>query len=181
LGWTLIDAALPAPQGILIAYPHTSNWDFPIAMLAKWGLGYPVRFWAKASLFRWPLFGSWLRWIGAVPVHRSRAHGLVEQTVTAMRESPNFWLALSPEGTRQARPGWRMGFHHLWVAAQCPLAVGSIDWANRRIGVQAFLYATGDVARDFAAIELALGDVKGYHAHQAAPVVPWTRSPNNKE
>jgi 1-acyl-sn-glycerol-3-phosphate acyltransferase len=176
LGWRLIEVELPGPKGIIIAYPHTSNWDFPLAMLAKWGLGWPVRFWGKDSLFRWPLFGRWLRWIGGVPVHRGAPQGLVDDTRRIMDQSAHFWLALAPEGTRKAGPGWRMGFHHLWVSTQVPLGVAVLDWGRKEIGVRAFLLPSGDVTQDFLNIQHAGAGATGLIPRNAAPVQAWVRS-----
>lgn len=185
LGWTLLPAQLPGPRGIIVAYPHTSNWDFPIAMLAKWGLGWPLRFWAKDSLFRLPVLGAWLRWIGAVAVSRGHAKGQVGQALQTMQQEPFFWLALAPEGTRSQVPGWRLGFYHLWTQAQCPLGVGIMDWRSKTIGVKAFIYASGDMARDFEQLAAIVGPVQGHTPGREAPIVPWQRDlgqpPQNEE
>ena len=112
-GWTLQFDGLPSRQGVLVFYPHTSNWDFVLAMLAKSAIGMPARFWAKDSLFRIPLFGAWLRWLGGVPVMRHSKRGTVGEVVDRMAESRQryefFWLALAPEGTRSRADGWRSG------------------------------------------------------------------------
>ena len=85
LGWKVRFEGLPAAQGVLAIYPHTSNWDFVILLIAKWAAGVPVRFWAKDSLFRVPLFGRWLRWLGGVPVQRTVASGMVAQADIALK------------------------------------------------------------------------------------------------
>lgn len=172
LGWTLLNPPLPACKGVLVVYPHTSNWDFPIAMLAKWGLGWPVRFWGKDSLFRWPLLGAWLRWIGGVPVNRQLPHGVVQQTIEAMAASDCFWLGLAPEGTRRYSAGWRTGFYHLLLAVRCPLGVGVIDWSRKIIGIKAFFDISGDINADFATIAAIIGDARGLRPEAAAPIVP---------
>ena len=79
IGWQLHFEGLPALQGVIVVYPHTSNWDFPVGILAKWAMGIEARFWGKHTLFRIPLFGAWLRWLGGVPVDRAAARGVVEQ------------------------------------------------------------------------------------------------------
>ena len=64
MGWRLQFNGMPGPLGVAIVYPHTSNWDFPIAMLAKSAIGVQARFMAKDSLFKWPVFGPWLKSLG---------------------------------------------------------------------------------------------------------------------
>ena len=102
-GWTLRFDGLPAKQGVIVVYPHTSNWDFPVGLLAKWAMGVPVHFWGKASLFRVPLFGRWMRSLGGIPVDRSAPQGVVEamvQRFVAARERGEFhWLVLSRAAT----------------------------------------------------------------------------------
>ena len=176
LGWTLIRPALPGPKGLVVAYPHTSNWDFPIAMLAKWGLGWQIRFWAKDSLFRWPLFSAWLRWLGGIPVHRSSPQGLVDSTLAELEAAEFFWLGLAPEGTRSRVKGWRLGFYHVWVQTGLPLGVAIIDWREKCIGVKAFISPTGDIERDFENIRSVLGTAQGHTPRNASPVVPWSRT-----
>jgi 1-acyl-sn-glycerol-3-phosphate acyltransferase len=104
LGWQVHFRGLPALHGVIVVYPHTSNWDFPVGLLAKWAMGLEAKFLGKHTLFRIPLFGAWLRWLGGVPVDRRAAGGVVEQMVEmfARKKSAGeyFWLALTPEGTR---------------------------------------------------------------------------------
>lgn len=104
LGWQLLWNGLPARQGVLVVYPHTSNWDFPLGLLAKWAFGVQVTFWGKDSLFRVPGFSHWMRWLGGVPVDRRSPGGIVGDMVARMRAARAadrmLWLALAPEGTR---------------------------------------------------------------------------------
>ena len=173
-GWRLLFNGLPARQGVLIVYPHTSNWDFPVAMLAKWAVGLQVTFWGKDTLFKLPLFGRWLRWLGGVPVDRQSANGIVGQmasALTAARENGGFmWLALSPEGTRKYSAAWRSGFYHVAQQAGVPLALVYLDYREREIGVQHFLRLTGDVPADMAAIASVLSGRSGRNPVQAAPI-----------
>ena len=173
-GWRLLFNGLPARQGVLIVYPHTSNWDFPVAILAKWAVGLQVTFWGKDTLFKLPLFGRWLRWLGGVPVYRHSAHGIVGQMVsalTAARENGDFmWLALSPEGTRKYSAAWRSGFYHVAQQAGVPLALVYLDYRKREIGVQHFIRLTGNVLSDMAAISSVLSGRSGRNPIQAAPI-----------
>lgn len=176
LGWTLLRPELPGPKGVIVAYPHTSNWDFPVAMLAKWGLGWELRFWAKDSLFQWPLFGSWLRWLGGVPVQRSSPQGLVSDTLEQIRQADVFWLALAPEGSRRRGDGWRMGFYHVWAQAELPLGVAVIDWQHKVVGVKAFVHSMGDEQADFDQIRACIGEAGGHTPTNAADITPWRRT-----
>jgi len=173
-GWRVRFAGLPAAQGVAIVYPHTSNWDFVVGILAKWAIGIPVTFWGKDTLFKVPLFGAWLRWLGGVPVDRHAASGAVAQMSAALmaaREQGRFmWLALSPEGTRRFTPGWRSGFYHVALQARVPLALVYFDYRERVVGVERFLQLGGDAAADFAEIEAGMTLGVGRRPALAAPI-----------
>jgi 1-acyl-sn-glycerol-3-phosphate acyltransferase len=173
-GWKIRFAGLPARQGVAIVYPHTSNWDFVVGMFAKWGIGIPVTFWGKDTLFRIPLFGRWLRWIGGVPVDRTAKSGVVGQMARALqaaRDEDRFlWLALAPEGTRRLGEAWRSGFYHVALQAQVPVGLVFLDYGKREVGVNRFLMLSGDVQADMAAVAGGFGEPRGRRAHLAAPI-----------
>ena len=177
LGWRLDFEGFPARQGVAIVYPHTSNWDFPIGMLAKWALGVPARFWGKDSLFKLPVLGAWMRWVGGIPIDRSSSRGVVGQMVHVFEQHKQndqlLWLGLAPEGTRSFTPGWRSGFYQLALGAQVPLALVKLDWGQRRFSVVDFYDLTGQVERDYAHMAQVFEGVKGFHEHQMGPILPW--------
>jgi 1-acyl-sn-glycerol-3-phosphate acyltransferase len=174
VGWRVNFHGLPARQGVLIAYPHTSNWDFVVGMMAKTAVGLPISFWGKDTLFKVPGFGRWLRWMGGIPVARSTASNQVDAMVRRFEQARErdqmLWLALAPEGTRGWQPRWRSGFYHLALKAGVPLGIARLDWARREVDVEAFLTLSGNLSQDRAAIARALAGVQGKHAADAAPI-----------
>jgi 1-acyl-sn-glycerol-3-phosphate acyltransferase len=178
LGWRCDFAGFPTRQGVAIVYPHTSNWDFPIGMLAKWALGIPAHFWGKYSLFKWPVIGAWMRWVGGIPIDRSSSRGVVGQMVHVFEQHKEndqlLWLGLAPEGTRSLTPGWRSGFYQLALGAKVPLALVKLDWGQRRFSVVDFYDLTGDVARDYAHMAQVFAGVHGFHPNQMGPIIPWS-------
>jgi 1-acyl-sn-glycerol-3-phosphate acyltransferase len=173
-GWQLDYDGLPAGQGIIVVYPHTSNWDFVVGILAKWAMGFPAGFWGKDSLFRVPLLGAWLRWLGGVPVDRQSPRGLVGEMVQRMVEAREadrgFWLAIAPEGTRSRSQGWRSGFYRVALGAGVPLGVAHLDFGRRRVGFSGFFMLSGDRQADMAALADCLEPVRGLHHEKAAPI-----------
>ena len=178
LGWRVDFDGFPARQGVAIVYPHTSNWDFPIGMLAKWALGIPAHFWGKDALFKLPLLGAWMRWVGGIPIDRSSSRGVVGQMVHVFEQHKQkdqlLWLGLAPEGTRSHTPGWRSGFYQLALGAQVPLALVKLDWGQRRFSVVDFYELTGQVEQDYAHMARVFAGVQGFHVHQMGPIVPWS-------
>ena len=173
-GWRVAFDGLPARQGVLIVYPHTSNWDFVVAVLAKWSIGIHVSFWGKASLFGVPLFGRWLRGLGGIPVDRTSPQGAVSamaQRLRRARERDEFlWLALAPEGTRRFSEGLRSGFYHVAVQAGVPLGLAGLDFAGRVVVLEDFLHLSGEPQADLAAIATRLRHHRGRRPEWAAPI-----------
>lgn len=173
-GWRVVFDGLPAKQGVAVAYPHTSNWDFVVGILAKWAIGLPATFWGKDSLFRVPLLGRWMRWLGGIPVDRGNASGIVGQMAEALKRARAdgrfLWLVLAPEGTRSPGEGWRSGFYHVASAAQVPLALIFFDYRRRELGFRRFLQLSGDPAADMAAIAQGFGAFHGCRPGNAAPI-----------
>ena len=173
-GWRVVFDGLPARQGVLIVYPHTSNWDFVVGILAKWSIGIPVVFWGKASLFRVPGFGRWLRWLGGLPVDRLQPQGAVQAMVARMRsarERDDFlWLVLAPEGTRRRGDSWRSGFYRVAVGSGVPLGLGFLDFARREVGLRSYLQLGGEPGLDLSAIAARLGHTRGRRPEWAAPI-----------
>lgn len=173
-GWRLQFKGLPARQGVIIVYPHTSNWDFILGIVTKWAVGIPATFWGKDSLFKWPLVGRWMRWVGGIPIDRGASRGIVGQMGDALKvakaEDRFMWLALSPEGTRSYADAWRSGFYHVTLAAQVPLGLVGFDYANRVVWVDHFITISGDVHADMAEICAHLGCMVGKRPELATPI-----------
>src|SRR5688572_30972913 len=80
LGWRVEGPFPDVPKLVIIAAPHTSNWDFVVGIAAKLALGLRVLWFGKDSLFRGPL-GLILTSLGGMPVDRSSVHDTVSQLV----------------------------------------------------------------------------------------------------
>ena len=161
-GWHF-DGAMPdLPKFVVIVAHHTSNWDFPIGLAAKWALGLDVRWLGKASLFRVPL-GWFLRATGGVPVERGNRGNLVAQTTREFNERAQFVLVLAPEGTRARVPEWRSGFWHVAKDAGVPICCVALDWNRKVIRMGPTVTADeDDPAAGIARIRRYYADVRGY-------------------
>jgi 1-acyl-sn-glycerol-3-phosphate acyltransferase len=173
VGWRVDYVAPPGPHGIIIVYPHTSNWDFVIGLLAKWAIDLPLHFVGKESLFRGftgATLGRLMRLWGGRPVDRHHASGAVGQLARLMRSEPWFWLAMSPEGTRGFQDHLRSGFYHLALAAQVPVGLAYIDYGRRAVGVRDYVRLSGDVAADLRLLRDFYADKRGLRPRQASTI-----------
>ncbi len=169
LGWRVDVRLPPGPKAVLVVYPHTSNWDFVIGILARFAIGVRVDFVGKDTLFRWPL-GPVLRRLGGIPVNRREPTGLVGRLAEEMARRDRMWLAFAPEGTRAWTDHWKAGFYRLAVAAGAPVGLAFIDWGAREVGLSEYLVPTGDEARDLERIRAAYAGKRGKRPAQASEI-----------
>lgn len=173
LGWHIEFAGLPAARGIMIVYPHTSNWDFPIGLLARWSIGFPLHWLGKETLFRGPfgaLSGPLLRALGGEPIERGNATGAIERLAARIRSASSYWLAMAPEGTRDYRDKWRSGFYHIALTAQVPLLAVSFDYGSRTVCATTVVHLSGDADADRLALVSAYANRRGLKPGKAAPI-----------
>jgi 1-acyl-sn-glycerol-3-phosphate acyltransferase len=149
LGWRIVLEPLPGPKGVIMVYPHTSNWDFLYGILFRFGSGLPVQWMGKHSLFRWPI-GGLMRRMGGIAVNRSAAQGMIGALLEEYARRDTLWIAIAPEGTRSHTPHLKSGFYRIAVEGKLPCGLGFIDYATRSVGIDGYVHFTGDVERDVA-------------------------------
>ena len=146
-GWKTSLVWPPEPKGIIIVYPHTSNWDFPIGLAFRIGHDLPANWIGKAEMFPRPLRGL-LKRLGGIPVDRGRATGFIDAMVQEFRRRDWMWVGIAPEGTRSRTDRLKAGFYKLALAADVPVGLGYIDYATRTVGIDTYVRFTGDEERD---------------------------------
>jgi 1-acyl-sn-glycerol-3-phosphate acyltransferase len=169
-GWTAVGGVLDDPKAVLVAAPHTSNWDGYWALVYKVAVDLDVKFFAKKSLFWFPL-GNLLRWLGAIELDRGRAENAVQLAIDEFENHDSFYLGLAPEGTRSLKPGWKSGFYRIAQGANVPIYIGFLDFGRKRIGIGPKVELTGDPDVDLAVIRKHYEGIKGRWPEQASPIV----------
>lgn len=159
----------PATKGIVIVYPHTSNWDFFIGVLFKVGAGLPIHWLGKHTLFRWPVRGL-LRRMGGIPITRNQRSGFVDALLTEFARQEWMWLAVTPEGTRSRTPYWKSGFYRIAIAGALPVGLGYIDYATRTVGIDTYLKLTGVESEDFERIRAFYAGKRGRRPENAGEI-----------
>ncbi len=131
-GWQ-VETLPNVSKAVVIAAPHSSNWDGLIGVVAAFGIGLRINWMGKHQLFRWPL-ARVMRAFGGISTVRDSAHGVVDQFVEKMRDADRMWLVVAPEGTRRKVAKWRTGFWHIASRAGVPIIPGFLHYPEKKIG-----------------------------------------------
>lgn len=169
-GWRMVGGFPDIPKAVVIAAPHSSNWDGLLGFGAKFGMGVKLSILGKDALIRIPLLGRILRWQGVIPVDRSAPHGVVGQAAQAIRDADRMWYAIAPEGTRRWVERWKPGFWHIARNAGVPVIPAYFDYANKVIGIGPPFELSDDMQADIARIQRWYKPYKGRNHDVLQPV-----------
>lgn len=159
-GWRLSGDIPDARKYVIIAAPHTSNWDLPMTLAIVFAFRIKIYFLAKHTLFT-PPFGIFLRWLGGIPVDRSKAGNFVEQAVELFAKNDDLILLVPPEGTRKQVRTWKSGFYHIANGAKVPIALGFIDFKRKLAGLGGTYVPSGNFESDLLNIQAFYADISG--------------------
>lgn len=159
-GWTLEDKLPEEKKYVIIGAFHTSNWDFPVGILGLWALGLKARWVGKHTLFR-GLLGPVFRLLGGVPVDRTVHTGFIQKVAQLYKQDQLTALTITPEGTRSKKDYWKTGFYYIALEAEVPIALAYLDYKNKRLGIGATLYPSGDIKQDFEILRQFYRDKSG--------------------
>ena len=151
LGWTIHVELPDIDKYVAIAAPHTSNWDFPLSILAAKAINLKVTWLGKHNLFRRP-YGWFFRAIGGTPIRRDGGQNYMQQMTDLFNRSDHLVLALAPEGTRSKTNHWKTGFHAIARAANVPVLMGYMDHGKKQVGLGGLFYPSDDIEADFKLI-----------------------------
>ena len=165
-GWTAVGTPPPGGRYVLIAAPHTSNWDFVYFLGLANTLRLDAKFMAKDSLFRWPL-GRFMRDMGGIAIDRRHRRNVVQAMIEEFRKRDRFVLTIAPEGTRSAVTQWRTGFYQIALGAGVPMVVGLMDYGTRTGGLGPTIMPTGDYAADMRQIAEVYRSVTPKHPERS--------------
>ena len=152
----------PASRCVLIAAPHTSNWDLAFLLALAAVFDVRISWMGKHALFRPPL-GWLMRLTGGIPIDRRRPGGMVEQAAHRLKNAQRLILVVPAEGTRAWVSHWKSGFYHIARAANVPIVLGYLDYARRRGGFGPAIEATGDISADMDEIRRFYADKVARH------------------
>lgn len=151
LGWRIGKNIPEIKKCIIILAPHTSNWDFLIALLVRSFIYNPIKFMGKHQLFFFPL-SLFMRYLGGIPVNRGKHNNLVNVSVKLFAEDNPLYLVIAPEGTRKPVKRWKMGFYHIAKTANVPIVIMALDYRDKVVNFSDPILPTEDMAKDFKTI-----------------------------
>ncbi len=166
-GWK-VEGHLPpeATKSVLIAAPHTSNWDLPYTLMVCFVLRLNVYWMGKQSIFK-PPFRGIMMWLGGIPVNREQSSNLVASSAQALTDADGaVQLIVPPEGTRSATRYWKTGFYYIAAGAKVPIVMAYMDYPNKRAGLGPILQPTGNIEQDMLTIKAFYAPFKGKNEDQ---------------
>lgn len=150
---------------VLIAAPHTTNWDLPLTLMMAFAFKVKIYWLGKESLFKFP-FRTIMRWMGGIPVDRSRSNNMVEAAVELFGKCENLVLVVPPEGTRKCVRYWKTGFYSIANGAGVPIATGYLDYRTKTAGFGPLIVPTGNIESDMVLIRKFYSTITGKYPDQ---------------
>jgi 1-acyl-sn-glycerol-3-phosphate acyltransferase len=166
MGWKPAGKRPSHPKYVIIAAPHTSNWDFLYTLCLAFILEIKPFIMMKDDWFRWPL-GPLLRWFGAIPVDRSKSTHVVARSIEAFHNHPRFVLLVPPTGTRSKVMYWKTGFYYIAVGANVPIVLGYLDYRRKVGGIGPIVQPTGKIEGDMKIIKAFYAGITAKYPDQA--------------
>jgi len=162
LGWKANITVPIEDKCVICVAPHTSNWDLFVGKLFWGAWGRDASFLMKKDWFFFPL-GPIFRWMGGIPVDRSKKTSLTEQLAVLFNERKQLNLAVTPEGTRKRNPDWKKGFYYIALNAKVPIKLFGLDYSRKVIECTKTIIPSGDFDKDIIEIKQYFKDYKGKH------------------
>jgi 1-acyl-sn-glycerol-3-phosphate acyltransferase len=168
-GWRAEGAPPATDKYVLIAAPHTSNWDFVWTLALAGHYGIRIRWVGKHTLFRFP-FGWFMRALGGIPVRRDKRQSFVNQMAELFDRDGPLCLVVAVEGTRGYAPHWKSGFYHIARTARVPILMGYLDYGRMRGGFGPLVEPTGELHRDMNSFRAFYADKVGKFPQRSSPI-----------
>ncbi|MEM6274476.1 MAG: 1-acyl-sn-glycerol-3-phosphate acyltransferase [Myxococcota bacterium] len=168
-GWQIVDESEGIRKAVVVAAPHTSNWDGYHVILLGSALRAKFAWIGKRSLFVGPLQGV-MRRLNGLPIDRRGGRDMVSSVAAEFQARDELLLCIAPEGTRSRAEFWKSGFYHIARRARVPILMGFIDYAQRRCGLGPAVHPSGDIRRDMETIRAFYRDMEGRYPENWGPI-----------
>ena len=167
MGWKVAGSIPNEKRILIVAAPHTSNWDFVIGMGALLGLNAKIRWIGKHTLFK-PGISWFFRWLGGIPVNRKNPASLIEDVSNMIKKDRGLMIGVAPEGTRKKINRWKTGFLRIAKTTQSKILFISIDAPSKTIKIASTLFTpTEDKENDLEYVKSYFRNFKGINPDQS--------------
>lgn len=139
-------------RSVMIAAPHTSNWDLIFMVAIFWKHQVNVKFFIKDAYTK-GIHGFFFRWLGGIGIDRSKPNNMVEVASGLFKKTDRLIIIIPPEGTRKRVPKWKKGFYFIAKQAQVPISLGYLDYEKKIGGVGGFLSVSDSFNEDMKNIQ----------------------------
>lgn len=162
IGWKVVgDYRNDVKKKLLIAAPHTSNWDFPLGILVRTAIQAPVKYIGKPSLFKPPL--SWIMYpLGGMPVVQKEGQSFVQNVVDMYNETEELTILIAPEGQRKRIEKFKTGFYHIANGAKVPILPMILDFGKKEFRFLDLVYTNDNSKKEIPQIESLFRGIRGY-------------------
>ena len=136
MGWKL-DITTPVnsiPKCVLVAAPHTTNWDFFYAVFAFWSMEIPMKFFIKDSWTK-PWYGFLIKAVGGIGINREQHSNMVQFASNLLKASDKLYMLNTPEGSRSWVEKWKTGFYYIALEAKVPILLAYCDYEKKMAGI----------------------------------------------
>ncbi|MEO7313263.1 MAG: 1-acyl-sn-glycerol-3-phosphate acyltransferase [Chitinophagaceae bacterium] len=145
-GWT-IDETMPIDMKkcMVIAAPHTSNWDFWYCMAAFQIYRLKIRFTVKKEWMKFP-YSLLMKPLGGIGIDRSpkivgaERISHTDAMINLFNSHEQLIIIFTPEGTRSRVEKWKTGFYHVAVGAGIPICLAYCDYKAKKAGIAKVIY-----------------------------------------
>ena len=160
IGWRAEGRDLPYSKFVLIAAPHTSNWDFPLMLMVVLKLRLQIFWMGKHTLFPFGL--TWLmKYLGGIPINRKESQNVVNETIKLFGNHNKLIVLIPPEGTRSKVKNWKSGFYRIARGANVPVLLGLVDAKKKIAKLDEFFFTSDDLEADMQKIRTFYANTKG--------------------
>ena len=170
-GWKIVGEYPKEPKFVVIAAPHTSNWDLPYMLFFAFFYRSKICWMGKHTIFKKP-FGTICKWMGGIPIDRSKTNNVVSQTVEQFNQKEKMVIVIPPTGTRKKVLKWKTGFYYIALQAKVPIALSFLDYKHKTGGFGPLFYPTGDIEKDMQEITSFYKDKTGKHPEMSNIAMP---------
>lgn len=163
LGWQMVGDIPNVKKCVLLAVPHTSNFDGLYAIPTLLALDVDIKLLGKKELFKLPIIGKFLKWAGVISINRQKKGATLQATIDRFHQEDKLWLGIAPEGTREYTESWKTGFYYLSIGADVPILPVAMDYKTKQVRFMPLFYPTGDIDADLPKIYDYYRGVQGKH------------------